>query len=176
MGEGKPSTSEAGFSLSQTLTLSQHGLGRLPQDPASQRGALLTEFSPKARSLYSRRFYLSKALLRLSRRVFSVQKYFRAFPCAILAFKSTFIASLARFLRSKVLLSLSRLVFCLQKCFRRFPGVFSAFKNTFTAFPNVFSAFKSTFKTFLAWFRASKELFSFGSNKNQYIKEFLWQK
>ncbi|MDE5613092.1 MAG: hypothetical protein K2I74_00345, partial [Treponemataceae bacterium] len=35
---GKPSTSEAGFSLSQTLTLSQHGLGRLPQDPASGFG------------------------------------------------------------------------------------------------------------------------------------------
>ena len=121
-------------------------------------------------------FQRSKELSLLPLRNFSVQKYFRAFPCAILAFKSTFIASLARFLRSKVLLSLSRLVFCLQKCFRRFPGVFSAFKNTFTAFPDVFSAFKSTFKTFLAWFRASKELFSFGSNKNQYIKEFLWQK
>ncbi|MDE6735947.1 MAG: hypothetical protein K2J50_00415, partial [Treponemataceae bacterium] len=29
----QPSTSEAGSSLSQPLTLSQHGLGRLPQDP-----------------------------------------------------------------------------------------------------------------------------------------------
>ena len=33
LGEGKPSTSEAGFSLSQTLTLSQHGLGRCPNTP-----------------------------------------------------------------------------------------------------------------------------------------------
>ena len=33
MGEGKPSTSEAGFPLSQTLTLSQHGLGRCPKNP-----------------------------------------------------------------------------------------------------------------------------------------------
>ena len=33
LGEGKPSTSEAGFSLSQTLTLSQHGLGVHPKTP-----------------------------------------------------------------------------------------------------------------------------------------------
>ncbi|MBD5447196.1 MAG: hypothetical protein HDR32_05525 [Treponema sp.] len=33
LGEGNPSTSEAGFSLSQTLTLSQHGLGVHPKTP-----------------------------------------------------------------------------------------------------------------------------------------------
>ncbi|MBD5433900.1 MAG: hypothetical protein HDR35_06370 [Treponema sp.] len=158
MGEGKPSTSEAGFSLSQTLTLSQHGLGLHPKTPL----ALLTEFSPKTRSLYSRRFYLSKALLRLSWRVFSVQKNFRCFPCAISAFKNTFVLSLVQFWLSKVLLLLPRCGFCVQKCFCRFPSVFSDFKSSFVAFS--------------AQFRASKELFSFGSNKNQYIKEFLWQK
>ena len=34
LGERETSTSEAGFSLPQTPTLFQHGLGRLPQDPA----------------------------------------------------------------------------------------------------------------------------------------------
>ena len=35
MGEGKPSTSEAGFFLSQALTFSQHGLGLHPKTPRS---------------------------------------------------------------------------------------------------------------------------------------------
>ena len=33
LGEGKPSASEAGFSLSQSLTFSQHGLGLHPKTP-----------------------------------------------------------------------------------------------------------------------------------------------
>ncbi len=147
MEGGNPSTRKRGFSPSNhRRTCALLNLG-LPQDPASQRGALLTEFSPKTRSLYSRRFYLSKAFLRLSWRVFCFQKYFRCFLNAISAFKSTFVASPARFWLSKALSCL--------------PGVFSAFKSTFEASLDMFSPLKSTFVAFPARFRTSKILSCF---------------
>ena len=156
LGEGKPSTSEAGVSPLPTPHPFPARLGVAPQDPL-QRGTLLTEFSPKTRSLYSRRFYLykrifvaclarfrvSKAFSLLSRRVFRVQKYFCALPDAVSRFKSTFAACPARFRASKALSWLPRRVFSVQKYFRCLPNAFSVFKSTFVAFPTRFRASKA---------------------------------
>ena len=137
----------------------EHLGGRKP----SQCYALLTEFSPKTRSLYSRRFYLCKSI---------------------------FASFLACFLLSKILSLLSRRVFALQKCFCRFPGAFSAFKSSFVAFSAQFQLSKvlllvslrvfvlqNYFCAFLGAISTFKSTFSFGQNKkSSYSEEFLWQR
>ncbi|MBD5435128.1 MAG: hypothetical protein HDR36_01195 [Treponema sp.] len=124
LGEGKPSTSEAGGSPLPNVARQSLAYRVFLRKTRAYSIRILSRYFRASKVFskpHSARFRLSKELLLLSWNVFDLQKYFRAFPCAILAFKSTFIASPARFQRSKA-------------------------------------------------------LFSFGSNKNQYIKEFLWQK
>ena len=114
-----PLLPKRGFSLSQTLSLSQHGLGFHPKTPLSP----------------------------LARHGFALQKYFCGLPDAISDFKNTFLASLAQFQRSKILSLLSRRNFGFQKCFYCFPSAFSAFGGVPTACPGAFSCFKSIPKT-----------------------------
>ena len=98
---------------------------------------------------FSEHFRPSKILLLLPQRSFGVQKNFCAFLDAISTFKRTFAPFLARFHASKVLLRLSLRVFDPQKYFCGSLRLVFCFQKYF---------------------------FQFGSNKNQYIKEFLWQK
>ncbi|MBD5441535.1 MAG: hypothetical protein HDR33_11120 [Treponema sp.] len=129
LGEGKPSTSEAGVSPLPNPHPFPARLGVAAPRPAAGLSPA-SEFSSKTRGI----FVLQKYFRSLSRCNFGFQKHFCGFPDAILAFKSTFVASLAQFQRSKVFSWLSRRVFMLQKFFRCFPGSFSAFKSSFVAF------------------------------------------
>ena len=107
---------------------------------------------------------------------FDFQKNFYCFPGTFSTLKSTFVGFPAWFRRSKALLRLPRRNFDFQKNFRAFPGAFSCFKSTFAAVFACFRPSKVLLRFTSACFLLSKELFQFGSNKNQYIKEFLWQK
>ncbi|MDE6773751.1 MAG: hypothetical protein K2J14_03910, partial [Treponemataceae bacterium] len=151
----------AGVSLSQTLSLPQHGLGLHPKTPP-QCCALFPRSSVFVFQKHFRRFpgailafkntfvasptqfRVSKVLLRVPRRNFDFQKNFYCFPIAILGFKRTFAASPMRFRASKALLRLSRRNFGLQKYFRSCLCVFSPLKSAPEASPGAFSAFKST--------------------------------
>ena len=178
LGEGKPSTSEAGVSPLPNPHPFPARLGVAAPRPAAGLSPA-SEFSSKTRGI----FVLQKYFRSLSRCNFGFQKHFCGFPDAILAFKSTFVASLAQFQRSKVFSWLPRRIFRVQKCFCCFPGAVSRFKNTFVAFPACFRASKvlswlsqCNFRFQKRFFLPAPRGFQFGSNKNQYIKEFLWQK
>ncbi|MDE5775936.1 MAG: hypothetical protein K2H67_03535, partial [Treponemataceae bacterium] len=69
-------------------------------------------------------FQPSGAFPRLPQRVFGLQKYFRYFPRAFSAFKSTFVASLVHFQRSKVLPKphSARFVVARRAAYRVFPA------------------------------------------------------
>ena len=61
MGEGKPSTSEAGFFLSQALTFSQHGLGLHPKTPRSDIEITNLEYKILILASFARQNSLSSA-------------------------------------------------------------------------------------------------------------------
>ncbi|MDE6735933.1 MAG: hypothetical protein K2J50_00345 [Treponemataceae bacterium] len=148
MERGTPSTRKRGFPPSKPPTFPSTAWGCRPKTP----------------------------LAPLARHGFVSQKNFRGLPSVFSAFKSAFVAFPACFRVSKVLLRLSRRDFALQKHFRCFPLRVFRVQKHFCGLPGVFPGFKNTFAASPTRFRASKALFSFGSNKNQYIEEFLWQR
>ena len=155
LGKGKPSTSEAGFPLSQ------HGLGPRPRT--------LRFFSHST-------FWVSRTCALLSLRVFGLRAHAHCFPGAFSGFSRVRIAFPARFRAFRACARLPWRVFGLCACAHGFPSAFSSFSYMRTASLACFWALRVCAWLSKARFWVSRAGILANQGKNHKKGGFSWQK